>query len=166
MTSDKTISIIAVDLNDSVHTQALISVLDHYANDPMGGGAPLCAQTREELIPRLREQPGYIAFLAYSEAQAIGLINCFLGFSTFAARPLLNIHDLAVHADHRGAGVGRALLAAAETAARTRGCCKVTLEVLSNNVRAIATYDRAGFEPYALDPAAGQAIFMHKKLAC
>lgn len=165
MTNDNTLDIVAVDLNNAAHAQALVALLDHYASDPMGGSTPLSAQTRAELIPRLREQPGYVAFLAYSEGQAVGLINCFQGFSTFAARPLLNIHDVAVHEKHRGAGVGRALLAAAETAARARGCCKITLEVLSNNTPAIAAYDRAGFEPYVLDPAAGQAIFMHKKLA-
>lgn len=164
MTNDNTLDIVAVDLNNAAHAQALVALLDHYASDPMGGGTPLSARTRDELIPRLREQPGYVAFLAYSGERAVGLINCFQGFSTFAARPLLNIHDVAVHAEYRGNGVGRALLAAAETAARTRGCCKITLEVLSNNTPAIAAYDRAGFEPYVLDPAAGQAIFMHKKL--
>jgi ribosomal protein S18 acetylase RimI-like enzyme len=165
MPNPNALRIVAVDLDDSAHTQALVALLDHYASDPMGGSTPLSAQTRAELIPRLREQPGYVAFLAYHEDQAVGLINCFQGFSTFAARPLLNIHDVAVHEKHRGAGVGRALLAAAETAARARGCCKITLEVLSNNTPAIAAYDRAGFEPYVLDPAAGHAICMHKKLA-
>ena len=48
--------------------------------------------------------------------------------------------------------------------ARQLGCCKLTLEVLSNNRRALAAYERAGFAPYVLDPAAGQALFLQKLL--
>ena len=46
--------------------------------------------------------------------------------------------------------------------ARERGCCKVTLEVLSNNEKAKKAYTRFGFEPYVLDPAAGPAQFWQK----
>jgi GNAT superfamily N-acetyltransferase len=63
-----------------------------------------------------------------------------------------------------GRGVGQALLGWAETRARQLGCCKLTLEVLSNNRRALRSYEQAGFEPYVLDPAAGQALFLQKKL--
>ena len=45
-----------------------------------------------------------------------------------------------------------------------RGCCKLTLEVLTGNARALTSYLGFGFEPYALDPAAGQASFMQKWL--
>jgi ribosomal protein S18 acetylase RimI-like enzyme len=71
---------------------------------------------------------------------------CLLGFSTFRARPLINIHDIAVHPDFRGQGIGRALLDAVEQHAREHGCCKVTLEVRSDNEPAMAAYRRAGFE--------------------
>jgi len=43
-----------------------------------------------------------------------------------------------------------------------RGCCKLTLEVLTGNLVALRSYERFGFAPYALDPAAGQASFMQK----
>jgi ribosomal protein S18 acetylase RimI-like enzyme len=59
---------------------------------------------------------------------------------------LLNIHDLAVLPEHRGRGVGRALLAAVEEHARRKGCCKLTLEVQDDNPRARALYDKFGFE--------------------
>ena len=92
------------------------------------------------------------------------MINCFEGYSTFKARPLLNIHDIVVHPDYRGAGVGQALLGAAHDLARTRGCCKLTLEVLSGNALAMRSYARHGFANYQLDPAAGQAVLMQKWL--
>jgi len=60
--------------------------------------------------------------------------------------------------------VGQALLAAAQDLARARGCCKLTLEVLTGNQPALASYLKFGFAPYALDPAAGQASFMQKWL--
>ena len=56
------------------------------------------------------------------------------------------------------------MLGWAEQRARELGCCKLTLEVLSNNTRALAAYERAGFAPYVLDPAAGHALFLQKTL--
>ncbi len=158
------ILIAPTDLDDSRHAAALIELLDHYARDIMGGGAPLAEEARRHLIERLRKRQDFCGFLAFAATRPAGLINCFEGFSTFAARPLLNVHDLAVHTDFRGRGIARLLLDAAEQAARRRGCCKLTLEVLSNNQRAINVYELAGFQPYTLDPDAGQALFMQKNL--
>ncbi len=159
------LAIAPIDLTDAMHTGALLTLLDHYATDPMGGGEGLCAETRANLISALQKLPNYHGGLAVSGGQAVGLINCFTAFSTFAAKPLLNVHDLVVHAGWRRRGIGQALLAFAETQARRLGCCKVTLEVLTGNRTALATYLRAGFAPYVLDPAAGQAVLMQKYLA-
>jgi ribosomal protein S18 acetylase RimI-like enzyme len=60
--------------------------------------------------------------------------------------------------------VGQALLAAAEAHARERGCCKLTLEVLTGNQVALTSYVRFGFANYQLDPSAGQAMLMQKWL--
>ena len=159
-----TIEIVPIDLGRPADGAALVALLDHYARDPMGGGHGLSAEACAELPARLARQMNYFGFFARAEGEPVGVINCFEGFSTFAARPLLNVHDIAVLQAWRGRGVGRALLARAEALARTRGCCKLTLEVLSNNTTALNAYQRAGFEIYQLDPAAGQALFMHKWL--
>jgi ribosomal protein S18 acetylase RimI-like enzyme len=94
----------------------------------------------------------------------VGLINCIEGFSTFACRPLVNIHDVAVLANHRGQRVGEQMLALVEQIAQERGACKLTLEVLQGNASAIRLYERVGFSGYQLDPAMGQAQFFHKWL--
>jgi ribosomal protein S18 acetylase RimI-like enzyme len=152
----------ATDLADPRHAAAFLDLLEHYARDPMGGGQGLSAYARANLLDQLKTLPIFHGALAFRGEKAIGLINCFTGFSTFAARPLLNIHDIVVHAEARAQGVGQALLSWAEERARQLSCCKLTLEVLSNNRRAIASYERAGFAPYMLDPAAGQALFLQK----
>lgn len=54
---------------------------------------------------------------------------------------------LAVAADAEGQGVGRALLAMVEDWAADEGFRFVTLNVFSENARAIAVYERAGYRP-------------------
>jgi ribosomal protein S18 acetylase RimI-like enzyme len=95
----------------------------------------------------------------------VGLAICIEGFSTFACRPLLNIHDMVVVREYRGRGIAKRLLAKAEEIALNLGCCKLTLEVLEGNAAAQAAYRACGFEGYQLDPKMGRAMFWQKKLA-
>ena len=159
-----TLKVQRVDYLNAHHAQALVSLLDAYAQDPMGGGEALKPEATARLCTDLARIAGAASFIAWLEDKPIGLINCFEGYSTFKAQPLLNVHDIAVLDGHRGQGVGQALLQAAEAHARSRGCCKLTLEVLSGNAPAMGSYKRFGFEQYELDPAAGQAQFMQKWL--
>ena len=151
-----------LDLSDADQALIWLDLLDHYASDPMGGGDGLSEYAKLNLVGAMREVPGFHGALAWLDGQAVGLIDCFAGFSTFAAKPLLNVHDIVVRADRRGQGIGRALLAWAEQRAAELGCCKLTLEVLSNNHGAMACYERAGYMPYVLDPQAGHALFLQK----
>ena len=54
-------------------------------------------------------------------------------FSSFQAKPLINIHDLAVLPSHRGQGIGHRLIDAVAVRGRELGCCKMTLEVRPDN---------------------------------
>ena len=154
----------AVDLYDPAQAAIWLDLLDHYARDPMGGGEGLSDYAKLNLVHTIRQVPGFHGALAWLDGEAVGLIDCFAGFSTFAAKPLLHVHDIVVHASRRGQGIAQALLAWAGQRAGELGCCKLTLEVLSNNTRAMAAYRRAGFVPYVLDPAAGHALLMQKYL--
>jgi ribosomal protein S18 acetylase RimI-like enzyme len=133
-------------LEEAADAADVVAVLDSYASDPRGGSTPLSAEVREHLVPRLRAHPTTLVLLAFRNAEAVGLCIGFWGLSSFRARPLLNVHDLAVRPGHRGQGVGRALLTAAESLARARGCCKITLEVQEDNLPARQLYERFGFE--------------------
>jgi len=152
------------DYGDPLHAADILLLLDAYARDPMGGGEALSEHVRETLVPALAAQPGAFTLIARLGDEAVGLANCFMGFSTFAAKPLVNIHDMVVLEGHRGRGIGRALFAAIEAEAHRRGACKVTLEVLSGNEPAKALYSSLGYGQYELDPAAGQALFWQKRL--
>jgi ribosomal protein S18 acetylase RimI-like enzyme len=161
------VHICRADYANPVHARALVAVLDAYARDPMGGSEGLSdfakAHVVAELASRLQAY-SVLAFADSTQVQPVGLVNCIEGFSTFACRALVNVHDVAVLASHRGQGVAERMLALAEGIARQRGACKLTLEVLSGNAGAVRLYQRVGFANYELDPAAGQARFMQKWL--
>ena len=146
-------AVVLADLSNTQHAQAVVDLLDGYARDLLGGGRPLSADVRKRLIPGLQSQPGGRYFLAFRSETPVGVAICFTGFSTFQARPLLNIHDLAVRPESRGQGIGRKLLAAVEEEARRLGCCKLTLEVRADNP-ARRLYVDFGFDPGSPDSTA------------
>jgi len=153
-----------IDLAAGRDAEALLALMDAYASHPMGGGRPLSAAVKLSLIPQLRARSDYLGVIAWRDGEPAGLVNCFEGFSTFAARPLMNIHDIIVGPEHRGCGLSQRLLAEVERLALARGCCKLTLEVLSNNAVAQNAYRKFGFAPYQLTAEAGQALFWQKNL--
>ena len=158
------LTITQVDFNNPQHCADLLRLLNNYALDPMGGGEALSAYAQENLIRELSQRNIISSFIAYVDGQAAGFSNCIEGFSTFACKPLLNIHDFAVNPEFRGHGIAKALLNAIDELARAKGCCKITLEVLQGNLPAKQLYEAMGFAVYELDPEMGGALFMQKKL--
>jgi ribosomal protein S18 acetylase RimI-like enzyme len=158
------IRIVEANLDLSEHREAVLAMVEAYSRDTMGSAKPLAQDVRARLIPGLRSHPTTLIFLAFEDQQAVGVAVCFIGFSTFAAKPLINIHDCMVLPDFRGRGVGRYLLEAVEAKACELGCCKLTLEVMDNNHRALRAYEAAGFVRYSLQEGTGTAIFLSKPL--
>ena len=153
------------DYHHPAHADALVDLLDAYASDVAGGGQPLADFAKQHLVAELAARPQAFSVLAFDGAQPVGLVNCIEGFSTFACRPLVNVHDVVVLASHRGRRVGEQMLALVEQLARERGACKLTLEVLQGNRSAITLYERVGFAGFQLDSALGSAQFLQKWLA-
>ena len=139
------VSIIDVNLDLEEHERAVRELIDSYASDPMGLGAALPDDVGPNMVTGLRACPTSVLFLAYSDGEPIGLAVCFVAFSTFAAKPLLNVHDLIVLPQFRRRGVASQILAHAERHARQQGCCKITLEVRRDNLTAQALYRKSGF---------------------
>lgn len=143
---------------------AVVALLDAYASDPAGGGEPLSDFVKANLARELAARAQAYSVLAFDGEQPVGLVNCIEGFSSFKCKPLVNVHDVAVLASHRGRGIAEAMLAEAERIAVARGAVKMTLEVLSGNAPAVKLYRRIGYEGYQLDPAMGTAQFFQKWL--
>lgn len=140
------IEIALVDFDNPLQREGVVAMVNAYASDPQVGGVNLPAAVLKSLGERLAEHPTAVAWLATEGETPVGVLVGFFGFSTFAARPLLNLHDLAVVASRRGRGIGRTLLTTAEAYARERDCCAMTLEVRGDNFTAQRLYRQMGFD--------------------
>lgn len=139
------IRVFDADLADPAQAAAVVACIDAYARDVMGGGHALAGDIKTQIVPGLRATPAASVLLAECEGQTAGVAVCMMGFSTFAARPRLNLHDLSVVPQFRGRGVGRALTEAVIERARAAGCSAVSLEVRQDNDTARALYRSLGF---------------------
>ncbi|MFV9474220.1 GNAT family N-acetyltransferase [Advenella sp. RU8] len=154
------IDLIIADLENPVHAAAILTVLNDYASDPTGGGQELSAHVQKNLIASLKKRSNIYTILAFRQQQPAGIALCIEGFSTFACKPLLNIHDFAVLRAYRGQGIGKLMLGRVRQLAKNLGCCKITLEVLEGNTVARKLYTDEGFLDNALNPSMGKTLFM------
>ena len=157
--------IIEADLADSHQLEAIMKVLDSYAIEPAGGSAPIPGDVRQRVMTDLQHVSNALVLAAIDEDEStIGVAVCFRAYSTFKGRPLINLHDLAVLPDHRGRGVGHALLEALEKRANDEGCCKLTLEVLDDNHGARRLYESLGFTDGGPGEHETTTLFLQKPL--
>ena len=158
------VTIVDADLSRPEHQNALVTMLDAYMRDPMEGGMPPSEQVKRDLVPGLRAHPACHVYLAYHDGVPVGFSICFLGFSTFNARPLINIHDIFVDSSVRGMGIGMLLLERIEAKARELNCCRITLEVRRDNHVARGLYRKVGFDQAAFGAERIPMEFWHKLL--
>lgn len=154
--------IIKVDYSNKKQAEDLTFLLNEYACDRMGGGTALSQFTKDNLTKELSKLPHAFSVMCYVNKQPAGLINCFESFSTFSCKPLVNIHDIVVLKEYRGNNLSQLMLREVEEIAKRKGCCKLTLEVLSGNEIAKSSYTKYGFSGYELDPDIGNALFWQK----
>lgn len=140
------VSILRADLDNPLHAKAIQKLINAYAQSPLGIGNPLPNDVLDAMVPGLRAHPGTIVLLAWNDDAPVGIAVCLTGFSTFTAKPLLNLHDLFVMETHQGKGIGRQLLNAVETEGRQLGCGRLTLEVRTDNHNAKHLYQTFGFD--------------------
>ena len=89
-------------------------------------------------------RPAAEALVAELGARTVGFALFFTTFSTFLCKPGLYLEDLFVEPAHRGAGIGKALLAALAALARERGCGRLEWRVLDWNEPSIRFYESLG----------------------
>jgi len=119
----------------AIHPVALPYVKDY---DAVSGGGPLTWPERFQV-------DGWGLFSARDGEKCVGAV------AVTTDRALL---DIRVAASHRGAGVGRALFAAAERWAEARGCSTILAETQDINVAACRFYEAQGFHLATIEPRA------------
>ena len=89
-------------------------------------------------------RPAAEAVLAERGGRCVAFALYFTTFSTFLSRPGLYLEDLFVEPAHRGAGIGKALLAHLAALALERGCGRFEWRVLDWNEPSIRFYEALG----------------------
>ncbi|MBN2442989.1 MAG: GNAT family N-acetyltransferase [Spirochaetales bacterium] len=131
---------------DVKQLEDMIIVLESYMKDPMGAASSYTGIMKERLIRDLLQCSNLALFLGYSGSNIAGTAVCFIVYSTFLAKPALNIHDLAVLPDFRKKGLGRQLLQTVETFSLSENMGRITLEVRRDNTYARNLYQQMGYQ--------------------
>ena len=134
-----------VNLKKQKDQRTLFQLMNAYMMDKMGVEKPMPESLFKQTLTGLRVQLNYLGVIVYKGEVAVGLANCFINFSTFKGRPLMNIHDIIVLPEARQNGVGRFLLQSLHELAKQKGCCKINLEVRHDNKVAQKLYSAYGF---------------------
>ena len=90
------------------------------------------------------EHPLIFTVMAEWDGEPVGFALYFFNFSTWEGRPGLYLEDLFVPEEHRGKGVGKALLKHLARVALEKGCTRFVWQVLDWNTPAIDFYEAHG----------------------
>jgi GNAT superfamily N-acetyltransferase len=85
--------------------------------------------------------------MAEVDGRAVGIALWFPTYSTWTGVPGIHLEDLFVEPEHRGSGLGKALLSALARIALDRGYARLEWVVLDWNEPSIAFYEALGARP-------------------
>src|ERR1700742_2133868 len=109
-----------------------------------------CRLTAEQLRTALfGPAPALFGHVAELDGEVVGMALWFLNFSTWDGVHGIYLEDLFVRPEHRGSGLGRALLTALAEECVARGYSRLQWWVLNWNEPAINFYRRLGAVPMA-----------------
>jgi GNAT superfamily N-acetyltransferase len=94
----------------------------------------------------LFDEPVGSSLVAQLDGKVVGYAIFFPTLATFKMRPGLWLEDLYVAQDHRGKGIGKALIGEVIAIAKQKGYARVDWTVLEWNVNAIEFYRSLGAE--------------------
>ena len=129
-----------------------LAVSQAYAEDLVAGGTwapedavPRALRDTDELLPQGPATPGMLLLVGtLDDGTPIGRL--WLGLTHPRGVPdCAFVYDIEVDDAHRGAGLGRALLGAAEDAVRSYGARSLELNVFGDDARAIGLYASSGY---------------------
>jgi GNAT superfamily N-acetyltransferase len=108
----------------------------------------LAQSTEEDLRDALfGPDPKVFTDIAEWQGQPVGFALWYYTFSTFRGRHGLYLEDLYVRPEHRGRGIGKALLVHLAERCAAEGLARLEWEVLNWNAPSIAFYESLGAEP-------------------
>ena len=107
------------------------------------------------------DRPYAEVLIAEVDGEPAGFALFFHNFSTFVGRPGIYLEDLFVKPEHRGSGLGRALLKRLAAIAVERDCGRMEWAVLDWNEPSIGFYKKLGARPneeWTVYRLAGEAL--------
>ena len=120
-------------------------------------GRPAAVTITAERLQHLLETKAFDASFISSDSQTIGYAVTFPQSSTFSGQTSLYIEDIFVAPEHRGKGIGRAVMRLLGRRAESIGATTLSWSVLRTNREAIGFYEKLGATPllawghYAID---------------
>lgn len=109
------------------------------------GLAPQARASWVYLAARLADGSSCLLLAEDDDGAGLGFAWLYPGFDSLALAPSWQLHDLFVAPEARGHGIARALLDAAEAAAREAGAACIVLQTAHDNLAAQALYQSAGY---------------------
>ncbi len=134
---------------DHEYISALIARFSEFALPDWRSAEEIDRTNRLSLQTALEEpEPGAAILVAEDDTQGpLGFIHLQTQVDYFSGEKHGYISDVAVSKSAEGRGVGRVLLEAAESWARSNGYRLLTLYVFAANAHARQVYERDGFQP-------------------
>jgi GNAT superfamily N-acetyltransferase len=124
---------------------ALVHELAIYEKEPDAVAATE-AHFREALFPQ-GHPPTAFAHVAVVDGTVVGMAIWYVTFSTWLGGAGIWLEDLFVSPEHRGAGLGKGLLATLAAVCAERGYGRLEWWVLKWNTPSIGFYDSIGGQP-------------------
>jgi GNAT superfamily N-acetyltransferase len=88
--------------------------------------------------------PSFHVLIAERSGEPVGFALYFFTYSTWRGRRCLHLEDLFVRPEHRGHGLGLALMRALAREAVSQGCPRFVWQVLDWNEPSIVFYEKLG----------------------
>jgi GNAT superfamily N-acetyltransferase len=126
---------------EAIHT--LIVELAIYEREP-----DAVTSTVDDVTESLfSERPAVFALIAEVDHEIVGIAIWFLNYSTWTGKHGVYLEDLFVRPEHRGSGIGKALLHKLAATCVAQGYTRLEWAVLDWNAPAIEFYRAMGAKP-------------------
>jgi ribosomal protein S18 acetylase RimI-like enzyme len=124
------------------HLKAVAQLFDQYR---MFYGQPSDLEAATRFLQERFQQQNSTVLIASDGEYVVGFIQLYPSFSSVSMKPIWILNDLFVEEAHRGKGIAKLLILAAESLARQTGAVRIVLATQISNVVAQALYESFGY---------------------